>query len=75
VAIKQQWELLKISSIHRLQPKLFTRQATVILTVISEYEIRVATHGFQVLPVTAEPSGCPFIRFEADFRDEASFRP
>jgi hypothetical protein len=26
------------------------------------------------LPVTAEPSGCPFVRFKADFRDEASFR-
>jgi hypothetical protein len=33
-----------------------------------------ATHGFRVLPVTAEPSGCPFVRFEADFRDEVSFR-
>jgi hypothetical protein len=33
-----------------------------------------ATPGFLVLPVTAEPSGCPFVRFKADFRDEASFR-
>ena len=31
-------------------------------------------NGFRVLPVTAEPSGCPFVRFDTDFRDEVSFR-
>ena len=33
-----------------------------------------ATHGFQALPVTALPSGCPFFRLAAKFRDEVSFR-
>jgi GTP pyrophosphokinase len=31
--------------------------------------------GFLVSPVTAKLSGCPFVRFKADFRDEVSFRP
>jgi hypothetical protein len=33
-----------------------------------------ATHGFRVLPVTAEPSSCPFFPPKQDFRDEVAFR-
>jgi hypothetical protein len=33
-----------------------------------------ATHGIPVLPVTALPSCCPFVRSKAGFRDEVSFR-
>lgn len=33
-----------------------------------------ATHGFPVLRVTADPSGCPFATPKHGFRDEVSFR-
>jgi hypothetical protein len=33
-----------------------------------------ATPGFQILPVTALPSSCPFFCLAAEFRDEVSFR-
>lgn len=67
---------LGLVPIHRFQPRLLTT-ADYCYSDRLRHRVRdpfFATPDFLVLPVTAEPSGCPFVRFKADFRDEVSFR-